>query len=104
MTTLTSRPSAPHSAWVLPETRAALDAFFQGFGFTSDEDLSALALWVLDSDGAHGARPRDAVALARSRMEAWLAGVLGLEAGDMPFTRAARPSCCATAPGWARAC
>ncbi|MCP3144676.1 hypothetical protein [Pyxidicoccus xibeiensis] len=87
MTTLTTRPSAPPSAWVLPATRAALDAFFQGFGFTADEDLSALALWVLDSDSAHGAQPRDAVALARARMEAWLAEVLGQEAAGTLLTR-----------------
>jgi hypothetical protein len=71
--------------WVRPETRAALDAFFQGFGFTSDEDLSALASWVLE--GAHAQAPQAAVALARARVEAWLAGVLGPAAGGSLLAR-----------------
>ncbi|WNG37911.1 hypothetical protein F0U61_32695 [Archangium violaceum] len=58
---------------ISPETRKALDTFFRSFGFTTDGDLSRLAEWVLE--GTHGAGPQDAVALARARMEDWLAGV-----------------------------
>ena len=88
VTTLTSRPSVlPSSVWVSPETRAALDAFFQGFGFTSDEDLAALAFWVLADTEAHGEAPQAAVALAHERMEAWLAGVLGMELGGSLLAR-----------------
>ncbi len=86
-TTLTSRPSVPPAVWVSPETRVALDAFFQGFGFTSDEDLAALAFWVLADADAHGEAPQAAVALARVRMEAWLSGVLGMELGGSLLAR-----------------
>lgn len=58
-----------------PETRAALDAFFQGFGFTKQEELTRLADWVLA--GWPGTGPEEAVAFARIRMEKWLAGALG---------------------------
>ncbi|WP_305071220.1 hypothetical protein [Myxococcus sp. RHSTA-1-4] len=83
----TSRPSILESAWVRPETRAALDAFFRGFGFTSDEDLTALALWVLEGAREQGERPQAAVALARARVETWLAGVLSQEAGGTLLAR-----------------
>ncbi|WP_246357788.1 hypothetical protein [Pyxidicoccus fallax] len=83
----TSRPSTLESVWVRPETRAALDTFFQGFGFTSDEDLAALAFWVLAGACEQGERPQAAVALARARMETWLAGVLGREAGGSVLAR-----------------
>ncbi|QRK07390.1 hypothetical protein JQX13_46465 [Archangium violaceum] len=56
-----------------PETREALDAFFRSFGFTTDGDLSRLAQWVLA--GKQGVGPREAEALARTRMEDWLSGV-----------------------------
>jgi hypothetical protein len=85
--TLTSRSFAAPAVWVSAETRAALDAFFQGFGFTSDEDLAALAFWVLEGDGPQGERPQAAVALARARMEAWLSSVLGLQTGGTLLAR-----------------
>ncbi|WP_240359420.1 hypothetical protein [Pyxidicoccus trucidator] len=88
MTTLTSRPSVmPASVWVSPETRVALDAFFQGFGFTSTEDLAALSFWVLADAEAHGESPKAAVALARARVESWLAGVLGRALGGSLLAR-----------------
>ncbi|PTL75845.1 hypothetical protein [Vitiosangium sp. GDMCC 1.1324] len=73
--TPTPSPALPLATGVTPETREALDAFFRSFGFTTDDDLSRLAAWVL---GTRGALARDAVALAREQMEAWLAGALGL--------------------------
>ncbi|WP_257457949.1 hypothetical protein [Archangium lipolyticum] len=64
----------PTSPLCSPETRAALDAFFRSFGFTQEGDLALLTEWTL---GAHGAEPRDALALAQARMEDWLARALG---------------------------
>jgi hypothetical protein len=87
VTTLTSRPAVLPAVWVRPETRVALDAFFRDFGFTSDEDLAALAFWVLADGAAHGEAPQAAVALARARMEAWLSGVLGRELGGSLLAR-----------------
>ncbi|XXF77961.1 hypothetical protein P2318_33655 [Myxococcaceae bacterium GXIMD 01537] len=58
-----------------PETHAALAAFFQGFGFSSEADLAALATWVLVPHGLR-AEPRDALAVARAKVELWLAAVL----------------------------
>ena len=76
----TSRPAVPPSAaWVRPETRAAMDAFFQGFGFTAREDLDVLATWVLEGSAAHREEPRAALSLARARMEAWFSKALGQE-------------------------
>lgn len=69
-------PSYAPTRVLSPETREALDAFFGAFGFTAQEDLSRLATWVLNG---HGAGPEEAVALARARLEDWLAGVLGSE-------------------------
>ncbi len=65
----------PASPTCHPDTRAALDTFFQSFGFTREEDLSHLAEWALGNTA--GAGPRDALALARARMEDWLEGALG---------------------------
>ncbi|NTX04369.1 hypothetical protein HUA74_29765 [Myxococcus sp. CA051A] len=79
VTTLTACPSVPSTVWAVPRSRAALDTFFRGFGFTTEADLSALAAWVLDGYGAQGAQPPAAVALARARMETWFASVLGME-------------------------
>lgn len=79
MDTVTMTP-APSRAMPVPvgppETLAALDAFFRSFGFTSGEDLSRLSAWVL---GPHGLRatPRDALAVARARVELWLQAALG---------------------------
>lgn len=56
------------------DAREALDAFFESFGFTTDADLARLSAWVL---GTRGQETRDAVELARARMEDWLSGVLG---------------------------
>jgi hypothetical protein len=66
--------------------REALDAFFESFGFTTDAELSRLSAWVL---GTRGLETRDAVALARARMEDWLSGVLGagLARGGALLTR-----------------
>lgn len=79
VTTMSSCTSVPTTAWARPTSRAMLDAFFRGFGFTSEADLSALAAWVLEGHGTHGNTPQMGVALARARMEAWLSGVLGVE-------------------------
>ncbi len=68
--------SAPPPPAALPETRAALDGFFRGFGFTSEADLARLATWVLAPHG-HRAAPRDALAVATARVELWLQAVLG---------------------------
>lgn len=81
MDTVTMTPAASRSMSVPvgpPETLAALDGFFRSFGFTSAEDLSRLSAWVL---GSHGLRatPRDALAVARGRVELWLAAALGPE-------------------------
>ncbi|WP_241758560.1 hypothetical protein [Pyxidicoccus parkwayensis] len=88
MTTLTtSRPSVPSSTWARPETRAAMDGFFQGFGFTAREDLDVLSAWVLEGSTAHREEPRAAMSLARARMEAWFAKVLGETLGGSLLAR-----------------
>ncbi len=69
-----SSPALPPVPTVTEETRAALDTFFRSFGFTTDGELSRLAEWVL---GGRCAESREAVALARARMEDWLAEALG---------------------------
>ncbi|QSQ16824.1 hypothetical protein JY572_12555 [Myxococcus landrumensis] len=76
VTTMSPCPSVPTTSWARPASRSALDAFFRGFGFTSEADLSALAAWALDG---HGGSQQSGVALARARMEAWLSSVLGAE-------------------------
>jgi hypothetical protein len=74
--TSTSSASVLSSGFPLPAgTREALDAFFRSFGFSHEGDLSRLATWALGSrlvDSREGA-----LALARERMEEWLAGALG---------------------------
>ncbi|WP_240360583.1 hypothetical protein [Pyxidicoccus caerfyrddinensis] len=75
----TSRPSVPPSTWVRPETCAAMDTFFHGFGFTAREDLDVLAAWVLEGSTAHREEPRAALSLARARMEQWFSKALGQE-------------------------
>lgn len=76
----------PLATGISPETREALDAFFRSFGFTTDDDLARLAAWVL---GTRDLEAREAVALARARMEDWLAGALGPASagGDSPLAR-----------------
>jgi len=74
MTQTFTAPSSPSGYSLRAETRAALDGFFRTFGFTSDEDLARLATWALDMRSAN---PREAVEVARARMEAWLTAVLG---------------------------
>lgn len=84
VTTLTtSRPSVPPSTWARPETRVAVDVFFQGFGFSAQEDLDVLSAWVLDGSTAHRDEPRAALSLARARMEAWFRKVLGEVDGSL---------------------
>ncbi|SEU19264.1 hypothetical protein SAMN05443639_109190 [Stigmatella erecta] len=80
--------SAALSAPVRRETRVALDSFFRTFGFTSEADLAQLTGWVLSVPGGHMAEPQAALALARSRMEAWLLQVLGHQnAGETLLSR-----------------
>jgi hypothetical protein len=79
VTTWTCRPSALTDSWVRPETRTALDAFFRGFGFTSEADLSALAAWALEGTSLDGSELDASLALACGRVEAWLTRVLGRE-------------------------
>ncbi|MBE4749205.1 hypothetical protein G4177_13645 [Corallococcus sp. ZKHCc1 1396] len=67
---------APAMPQARADTRDALVGFFQDFGFTGRGDLERLASWVL------GVRelslsPEAALALARWRVEGWLAEVLG---------------------------
>ncbi|MFB1479009.1 hypothetical protein [Corallococcus sp. RDP092CA] len=64
-------PQAPRA-----DTRAALVGFFQDFGFTGRGDLEKLAGWVLGTREL-SLSPEAALALARWRVEGWLAEVLG---------------------------
>ncbi|MCE9666569.1 hypothetical protein LY474_01980 [Myxococcus stipitatus] len=85
---MTSCPCVPSTVWARPQSRVALDAFFRGFGFTAEADLSALAAWAMDGYAAHGAQPQSALAVARARVETWLSSVLGTEhAGSALLTR-----------------
>lgn len=77
VTTLTCRPLPPPATWVRRETRTALDAFFRGFGYTSEADLSALAAWALEGTSLDGSELEAALALACARVETWLVVVLG---------------------------
>ncbi|EPX56045.1 hypothetical protein D187_007387 [Cystobacter fuscus DSM 2262] len=76
VTTSISSASVLSSSFPLPAgTREALDAFFRSFGFSQESDLSRLAVWAL---GARRVDSREAaLALARERMEHWLAEALG---------------------------
>jgi hypothetical protein len=58
------------------DTRAALVNFFQDFGFTARNDLEKLSAWVLGTREL-SLSPEAALALARWRVEGWLAAVLG---------------------------
>jgi hypothetical protein len=80
--------SATLSAPARRETRVALDSFFRTFGFTAEADLAQLTGWVLSVPGGSMAEPQAALALARSRVEAWLHQVLGHpDAGEALLSR-----------------
>lgn len=93
VTTWTCAPSAPPPSWVRPETRKALDAFFRGFGFTSEADLATLAAWALEGTSLDGSESEAVLALASGRVEAWLTGVLGPGEGLLKRGRAAFVLC-----------
>ncbi|NNC22301.1 hypothetical protein HJC22_42125 [Corallococcus exiguus] len=71
---ITFAPVMPQEARA--DTHAALVSFFQDFGFTGRNDLEKLAGWVLGTREL-SLSPEAALALARWRVEGWLAEVLG---------------------------
>lgn len=67
---------APEMPQARADTREALEGFFLDFGFSRRGDLECLANWVLGTREL-SLSPEAALALARWRVEGWLAEVLG---------------------------